>query len=367
MADLRPQLPVKIVDPTTNSQEAGVDSGGNLQVILAANTGVDIGDVDITSIVPGFAATNLGKREDDGHTTLDVGVMSLAVRQDTTLATLSTTTLDYEPLHINEVGALYVGGYAPTALGKREDDPHVSLDVGVMSLAIRDDTPSAAVSGVTGDYEPLHVDANGALYSILNANSGVDIGDVDVTTVIPGVGATNLGKAEDAAHIDADTGVAMLAVRRDTASTMVNADNDYTFLTVDASGRLHVADPNAGAGSPSTPTLDEAGDVSLTAGTESTTEFRTVDVGADTFRLAGVDISGAAAFRAEIDIVDNDVVTIITTLFSFNGHLIYRPPHKDYNAKTWAGSAGFDGFQVLVTNLDTSETTDFYVTMYYED
>ena len=116
MADVRPQLPIKIVDPTTNTQEAGVDASGNLQVILAANTGVDIGDVDVLSIIPGVAGTNLGKAEDAGHTTADVGVMALAVRQDTTLATLSDTTLDYEPLHLNEVGALYVGGYAPTAL-----------------------------------------------------------------------------------------------------------------------------------------------------------------------------------------------------------------------------------------------------------
>ncbi|MGH9847345.1 MAG: hypothetical protein ACREEM_52295, partial [Blastocatellia bacterium] len=40
----------------------------------------------------------------------------------------------------------------------------------------------------------------------LAANSGVDVGDVDVTSVIAGTGATNLGKAEDAAHSSGDTG-----------------------------------------------------------------------------------------------------------------------------------------------------------------
>ena len=366
MADIRPQIAIKIVDPTNNARAAVVDANNNLTVILAANTGVDIGDVDITSILSGSGALNLGKLEDGGHTTGDLGVMALAVRQDATLASLSDTTLDYEPLHINEVGALYVGGYAPTALGKREDDAHVSLDVGIMALAVRDDSLSI-LSGTTGDYEPLHVNANGALYAILEANSGTDIGDVDILSVIPGVGATNLGKAEDAGHTDADVGVGMLAVRRDTASTMVGADNDYTFLTVDSSGRLHVADPNAGAGTPSTPTRDEAGDISLAAGVESTTEFRTADFGADTRQLAGVDVSGAAAFKAEISSVDNDVVTIITTLFSFDGSLLWRPPSKAYGSVTWAGTAGFDGFQVLVTNMDVAETTDFYVTMYYED
>lgn len=46
---------------------------------LAANTGVDIGDVDVTSVVPGYAATNLGKRRGDAAGTSDVGVAALAV------------------------------------------------------------------------------------------------------------------------------------------------------------------------------------------------------------------------------------------------------------------------------------------------
>ena len=41
-------------------------------------------------------------------------------------------------------------------------------------------------------------------------------GDVNVLDVIPGVGATNLGKAEDAVHVTGDTGVMLLAVRQDT-------------------------------------------------------------------------------------------------------------------------------------------------------
>jgi hypothetical protein len=46
----------------------------------------------------------------------------------------------------------------------------------------------------------------------LSANSGVDIGDVDVTSIVPGTGATSLGKAEDAAHTTGDVGVMMLGV-----------------------------------------------------------------------------------------------------------------------------------------------------------
>lgn len=76
----------------------------------------------------------------------------------------------------------------------------------------------------------------------LAANSGVDIGDVDVASVTPGVAAANLGKAEDAAHASGDTGVMALAVRNDNAGTTFGANGDYTPLAVDANGRVGVAD-----------------------------------------------------------------------------------------------------------------------------
>ena len=84
-----------------------IDSSGNLQVIQAANDGVDIGDVDVTSIFPGTVATNLGKAEDAVHTTGDVGVMGLAVRRDAD-TTLVSADGDYSPLQVNSDGALKV-------------------------------------------------------------------------------------------------------------------------------------------------------------------------------------------------------------------------------------------------------------------
>lgn len=64
--------------------------------------------------------------------------------------------------------------------------------------------------------------------------------DVDVQSVIPGVGATNLGKAEDAVHASGDVGVMALAVRNDAGSAFA-ADGDYVPLSVDATGNLRVS------------------------------------------------------------------------------------------------------------------------------
>ena len=107
----------------------------------------------------------------------------------------------------------------------------------------------------------LNVDANGEIgvsairsalpagtnaIGKLSANSGVDIGDVDVTSVIPGTSATNLGKAEDAAHSSGDTGVAVWAKRTDTPAAS-GADGDYVTVNSDAAGYLYVTPRSSGS------------------------------------------------------------------------------------------------------------------------
>lgn len=74
----------------------------------------------------------------------------------------------------------------------------------------------------------------------LAANSDVDIGDVDVTSVTPGTTATSLGKAEDAAHSSGDTGVFALGVRNDAMATLTSSDGDYNPIATSKSGRLLV-------------------------------------------------------------------------------------------------------------------------------
>lgn len=90
------------------------------------------------------------------------------------------------------------------------------------------------ISGSEGSYTAAAINGD--------ATNGLD---VDVTRVIPGVSATHLGKAEDAAHVSGDTGVAILAVRRDAVAVGSGADGDYSTLNVDASGRLWSHDPVA--------------------------------------------------------------------------------------------------------------------------
>lgn len=76
----------------------------------------------------------------------------------------------------------------------------------------------------SGDHKPED-------YAILSTN---------VESIVPGTSATSLGKAEDAVAASGDTGVAVLAVRRDTASAGA-ADGDYANLSVTSDGSLRTA------------------------------------------------------------------------------------------------------------------------------
>ena len=57
-------------------------------------------------------------------------------------------------------------------------------------------------------------------------------------SVVPGVAATNLGKAEDAVAVSGDTGVAVWGVRRDIPASNVNAAGDYAEIGVSGNGAV---------------------------------------------------------------------------------------------------------------------------------
>ena len=193
---------------------------------LVANSGVDIGDVDVTSIVPGTGATNLGKAIQSAQGTTDTGVPALVVRNDT-LADLSGADGDYAPLQVNASGALYTevktsalpSGAATeakqdvieTTLNSIEGDTsslagavsgtEMQVDV-VASLPagtnnIGDVDIASALPAGTNSIGTVILGAGTAAIGKLSANSGVDIGDVDVTSLpsLP-AGSNTIGKVD---------------------------------------------------------------------------------------------------------------------------------------------------------------------------
>ena len=101
-------------------------------------------------------------------------------------------------------------------------------DVNLSAIKTAVEVLDNAISG-----SEMQVDVVGALPAGTN-----NIGDVDVLSVIPGTGATNLGKAIDAVLGATDTGVLALTVRDDVLATLTEADGDVSALRVDSTGRL---------------------------------------------------------------------------------------------------------------------------------
>ena len=132
------------------------------------------------------------------------------------------------------------------------------LDAMAASLALLDNSISSG--------NELQVDvvaslpAGSAAIGKLAANSGVDIGDVDVTSIIPATGATNLGKAIQSAQGSTDTGVAALVVRNDALADLSGADGDYAPLQVNKTGALNVTETTGHLGA-----IFEDGDTNTTS------------------------------------------------------------------------------------------------------
>jgi len=150
-----------------------------------------------------------------------------------------------------------IPGTGATELGKAEDAVHASGDVGVLAMTVRQNT-AAALSGTDGDYQPQITDTNGRLHVIAALAATQTLTTVTTvatvtnvatigTSVTPGTAAANLGKAEDAAHTSGDTGVMALAVRQDTLATLSSATGDYEPLHLNVVGALYTQPVGAAA------------------------------------------------------------------------------------------------------------------------
>src|SRR3990172_135671 len=128
-------------------------------------------NVVVDSITPGSSAAALGKAEDAVHSSGDLGVLGLAVRNDA--GTALAADGDNAPLMVNSTGALYVTGggggtqYAiDTALG--------ATPTGTLSVSKRDDALST-LTPIEGDAIEDSVDEFGAKWSTLSDDAGVRV------------------------------------------------------------------------------------------------------------------------------------------------------------------------------------------------
>jgi len=83
-------------------------------------------------------------------------------------------------------------------LSHAEDAAHASGDLGIQTLAVRNDT-LAALAGTDGDYAPLQVDADGALY--VNVSNAISVEDVALANTAIANAANALTAANTAENV----------------------------------------------------------------------------------------------------------------------------------------------------------------------
>jgi len=241
---------ITAVTAITNALPTGANAIGK----LAANSGVDIGDVDVTSINSFVAhdAAIAGNPLTIGGVASAAAPTSVSADQDSVRAWYlrngATATV------LTAAGAL-IGGDAANG-----------IDVDVTRLpTLASVTTVGTVTTLTG-----------------------------TTTLTPGTGATNLGKAEDGAHTSGDVGVFALAVRNDTLADVSGATGDYIQISNDLKGRLMVGS------APRTLKLNQ-----VTTITASAAETTIVTAVASTFLdLYGLIVTNTSATAVTVAIKD---------------------------------------------------------------
>jgi len=236
------------IDPLAESTFTGrINTQG--QKTMAASTPVvlpsDQSAIPVTATLSGTGDVNLvqvaGTATSVGSGALDAGTQRVVLPTDQPAVPISAASL---PLpsgaataanqatiigHVDGVEALLGTIDADTsalAAGQLPDGHNVTVDnaAGAAAVNVQDGGNSLTVDGA------VTVSGTVAVSSI-------------TTAVVPGTGATNLGKAEDAVHVSGDTGVFALGVRNDgvTQTSRTSATGDYSPLSTDVSGNVLVA------------------------------------------------------------------------------------------------------------------------------
>lgn len=261
--------------------DVALPTGANAIGKLAANDGVDIGDVTINNASGGSAvniqdggnsitvdgtitatiaagAATIAKAEDSASADADVGVPALAVRKATP-ANTSGTDGDYEFLQMS-AGRLWASATIDAALpaganaiGKLAANNAVDIgDVtinnasGASAVNIQDGGNSITVDGTVGITGNVQVDQGGGGSQFdpwfVQLSDGTNLGSLTSageTLVTINAGAANISKNEDAASANADVGVPAMAIRKGTPANTSGTDGDYEMLQMSA-GRLWV-------------------------------------------------------------------------------------------------------------------------------
>lgn len=242
---------VKLVDGTADGTDfiAGTAANG-LDVDVTRVQGT----VTVDGTAGSFPVTDSGGSLTVDNAALAVvggGVEATALRVTVASDSTGVLSVDDNGGSLTIDGSVSVTGAVDTELTTADLDTGAGTDTrAVVGLVLAASGGGVLVGAanpvpISDNAGSLTVDGSVSLAAAIPAGTN-NIGDVDVLSVVPGTGATALGKAVDDVAGATDTGVAVLAIRDDTLAALTPADGDYVPLRVNSTGALHVTGGGGG-------------------------------------------------------------------------------------------------------------------------
>lgn len=117
-----------------------------------------------------------------------------------------------------------------------------------------------------------------------------------------------------------------------------------------------------------TPTVTAVVGAALVAGGSTDLDSAQISSGL-TGKLVAMLMTASVPLKGELKTVLNGVESgVLMTFFSRAGEsLPLTLPNKDFFTQVEDATAGLDGFRVTITNLDTSQPADVYLTIFYDE
>jgi len=316
-----------------------VTAEGNVIVSTSGTLGLEIlqdtaADLNVTE------ASAVAILSDTGNILADTAAIDTATGNTDTATTLIATAIFVDDTATHTTGATVALGIGAVAVPS--DAAIDANDIGMVAMSLD---------------RRLHVDADITASVALTVDLA---GDNDVTTEFATSTAVATMADDDANPDTLPIGAYLMGF--DSGNT------NWNRIEVDDAGHLQV-DILSGAGSttPANPVSDGA-DATTPANIAVATPTDVDSAEAAGKKLQKAEVWSTVAFKARLYLVDNGAEA--TDPFAVGGapayeRYVWDTPHLDYVELGTSGGA--DTFRAEITNLDDSQTADFYVVWSYED
>lgn len=179
--------------------------------------------------------------------------------------------------------------------------------------------------------------------------------DVDVTRILDGADEAQ-GATTDAAAFGNVDGTVSARLR----ALLTIFDSVWDS----GNGKLFVDTGGSGSTDPKTSFDTE---VAVAAGASVDLDSDQISAGKTGF-LTGIIVSSSVPFKAVVQTVLNGVATTVSApRIVTEGGWDFVPPGSNYITAVHDATAGFDGFRVVFTSLDTSAASDAHATFFWSE